>query len=55
MSSQTPSETVATTEHTEIVEMPGRGHTLTIDSGWREVADAAPTFVRRFTHPQPAM
>ena len=26
---------------TEIVEMPGRGHALTIDSGWREVADTA--------------
>jgi non-heme chloroperoxidase len=33
---------------TEIVEMPGRGHALTIDSGWREVADTALTFVRRF-------
>lgn len=40
---------------TEIVEMPGRGHALTIDSGWREVADAALTFVQRFTRPQPAM
>jgi len=39
---------------TEIVEMPGRGHALTIDSGWREVADAALAFVQRFTHPQPA-
>jgi hypothetical protein len=27
---------------------------LTIDSGWREVADAALTFVQRFTHAQPA-
>src|SRR3954451_9204566 len=26
---------------TEIVEIPGRGHALTIDSGWREVADTA--------------
>src|SRR6185503_5714834 len=26
---------------TEIVEMSGRGHALTIDSGWREVADTA--------------
>ena len=26
---------------TEIVEIPGRGHSLTIDSGWREVADTA--------------
>jgi non-heme chloroperoxidase len=34
---------------TEIVEIPDRGHALTIDSGWREVADAALAFVRRFT------
>ncbi len=34
---------------TEIVEIPGRGHALTIDSGWREVADTALAFVRRFT------
>jgi non-heme chloroperoxidase len=34
---------------TEIVEMSGRGHALTIDSGWREVADTALQFVRRFT------
>ncbi|MCF2531481.1 alpha/beta hydrolase [Yinghuangia soli] len=34
---------------TEIVEMPGRGHALTIDHGWREVADTALTFVQRFT------
>jgi non-heme chloroperoxidase len=33
---------------TEIVEMPGRGHAITIDSGWREVADTALAFVRRF-------
>ena len=33
---------------TEIVEMLGRGHSLTIDSGWREVADTALAFVRRF-------
>ena len=33
---------------TEIVEMPGRGHSLTIDHGWREVADAALHFVQRF-------
>src|SRR6266851_4119976 len=26
---------------TEIVEIPNRGHALTIDSGWREVADTA--------------
>ncbi|MBV8479488.1 MAG: alpha/beta hydrolase [Actinobacteria bacterium] len=35
-------------EVTEIVKMPGRGHSLTIDSGWRDVADAALPFVRRF-------
>jgi non-heme chloroperoxidase len=34
---------------TEIVEMPNRGHALTIDSGWREVADTALAFVQRFT------
>jgi non-heme chloroperoxidase len=33
---------------TEIVEIPRRGHSLTIDSGWREVADTALAFVRRF-------
>jgi non-heme chloroperoxidase len=34
---------------TEIAEMPGRGHALTIDSGWREVAATALAFVQRFT------
>ena len=33
---------------TEIVKMPGRGHALTIDHGWREVAETALEFVRRF-------
>ena len=33
---------------TEIVEMPNRGHGLVIDSGWREVADKALAFIRRF-------
>jgi non-heme chloroperoxidase len=33
---------------TEIVEIPGRGHALVIDSGWREVADTALGFVKRF-------
>ncbi len=33
---------------TEIVEIPDRGHALTIDSGWREVADTALDFVKRF-------
>ena len=34
---------------TEIVEIKNRGHALTIDSGWREVADTALAFVKRFT------
>jgi len=33
---------------TEITEMPNRGHALTIDSGWRDVADTALAFVQRF-------
>jgi pimeloyl-ACP methyl ester carboxylesterase len=35
---------------TEIVKIPNRGHSLTIDSGWREVADTALNFVKRFVH-----
>jgi pimeloyl-ACP methyl ester carboxylesterase len=34
---------------TEIVKMENRGHSLTIDHGWREVAETALAFVRRFT------
>jgi pimeloyl-ACP methyl ester carboxylesterase len=34
---------------TEIVKMPNRGHSLTIDHGWREVAQTALDFVKRFT------
>ena len=33
---------------TEIVEIPGRGHAVTIDSGWHEVADKALAFIQRF-------
>jgi non-heme chloroperoxidase len=33
---------------TEFAELPDRGHALTIDSGWREVADTALEFVKRF-------
>jgi non-heme chloroperoxidase len=33
---------------TEIAKIPGRGHALTIDSGWREVADTALAFAQRF-------
>ena len=32
---------------TEIVEVPNRGHSLTIDHGWREVAELALGFVRK--------
>jgi non-heme chloroperoxidase len=38
---------------TEIVEIPNRGHALTIDSGWREVAGKALAFVKRFMKPSP--
>jgi non-heme chloroperoxidase len=38
---------------TEIVKIPGRGHALTIDSGWREVADTALAFVQKHG-PDPA-
>ena len=34
---------------TEIVQVPNRGHSLTIDHGWREVAQIALDFVKRFT------
>lgn len=33
---------------TEIVKVPNRGHALTIDNGWREVAETALTFIQRF-------
>jgi pimeloyl-ACP methyl ester carboxylesterase len=33
---------------TEIFQVPNRGHALTIDSGWREVAETALDFVKRF-------
>ncbi|MDP9243645.1 MAG: alpha/beta hydrolase [Chloroflexota bacterium] len=36
---------------TEIAKIAGRGHALTIDSGWREVADTALGFIKRFVQP----
>jgi pimeloyl-ACP methyl ester carboxylesterase len=36
---------------TEIVKIPNRGHSLTIDGGWREVADTTLQFVQRFVKP----
>jgi non-heme chloroperoxidase len=38
---------------TEIVKMPNRGHSLTIDHGWREVAQTALDFVKRFVPAKP--
>jgi len=32
---------------TEFREVPGRGHSLTIDAGWREVAEIALAFVKQ--------
>ncbi len=32
---------------TEIIKIPERGHSLTIDHGWREVADTALSFVQK--------
>jgi pimeloyl-ACP methyl ester carboxylesterase len=36
---------------TEIKKIPNRGHSLTIDSGWHEVAETALQFVKRFVEP----
>ena len=33
---------------TEIVQIPGRGHALVIDGGWRDVAEKAREFIERF-------
>jgi non-heme chloroperoxidase len=38
---------------TEIKQMPNRGHSLTIDHGWQEVAQEALTFVERFVPAKP--
>jgi hypothetical protein len=34
--------------------MPNRGHSLTIDHGWQEVAQAARDFVERFVPAKPS-
>jgi pimeloyl-ACP methyl ester carboxylesterase len=36
---------------TEIAKVPGRGHSLTIDDGWRDVAQKSLDFVSRFVKP----
>jgi non-heme chloroperoxidase len=33
---------------TEIKKIAGRGHALTIDSGWKDVADVSLAFIKRF-------
>ena len=38
---------------TEIVKIPNRGHALTIDHGWREVAQTALDFLKRFVPAKP--
>ena len=38
---------------TEILKIPGRGHALTIDHGWREVAETSLAFVQRFVDARP--
>jgi alpha-beta hydrolase superfamily lysophospholipase len=32
---------------TDLIEFPDRGHSLTIDSGWREVAETSLTWLRK--------
>jgi pimeloyl-ACP methyl ester carboxylesterase len=39
---------------TEFVTMPNRGHSLTIDHGWQEVAQSALDFVKRFVPAKPS-
>jgi hypothetical protein len=39
---------------TEIVKMSNRGHALTIDHGWQEVAQTALDFVKRFIPAKPS-
>ena len=39
---------------TEFVKMPNRGHALTIDHGWQDVAQTALDFVKRFIPAKPS-
>jgi len=39
---------------TEIEQMPNRGHSLTIDHGWQEVAQTALDFIKRFAPAKPS-
>ncbi len=38
---------------TEIREIPNRGHSLTIDNGWREVAEVALAFITKHVSKSP--
>jgi non-heme chloroperoxidase len=38
---------------TDYTEMEGRGHSLTIDNGWQDVADTVLEFARRFVPASP--
>ncbi|MEA5454004.1 alpha/beta hydrolase [Sinomonas sp. JGH33] len=38
---------------TRVVRLPDRGHSLVIDSGWREVADTALEFIQEFAPAEP--
>ena len=42
------------TSVTEIKQMPDRGHSLTIDHGWQEVAETSLEFVQRFVPGKPS-
>ncbi|MEV5177555.1 alpha/beta hydrolase [Streptomyces flaveolus] len=33
---------------TQIIEIQNRGHSLTVNSGWREACDTALAFIKRF-------
>ena len=39
---------------TEIAKISGRGHALTIDAGWKDVAEMSLAFIRRFVKATPA-
>ena len=39
---------------TEFQSIANRGHSLTIDDGWRDVADLSLAFIQRFVQPRAA-
>jgi non-heme chloroperoxidase len=48
------SPSVMATAPSSIKKMPNRGHSLTIDHGWQEVAQTALDFVNRFVPAKPS-